>query len=720
MQTIRRLGGFLGLLALAGTATASVNVDSAANYGGSWTHGSNGGGGFGAWSIATNPGTGWAGCGIWDSADASLNLGVSFGFAAKGEGSWIAMDRAFSQAMAAGDTFKLDLGMNEDSGAGGNKGFVLRTSDNREVVAVNQAGSEVITVNGVAALTNYGVGTMVWTFTQVSPTQVAVFATGRGGSETFSATVATNASSFLANIRFYASAITNDEAAERRPVYFDNLRLSQGASDTNLFRYSVAGGRAVITGVLASAAGDIIVPATLGGYAVGAVERSAFQGLVHISSVSFAGGAGVTNIGPMAFQGCVGLTTATLPGGATSLPAGLFQGCVSLETVVLPEGVTNIGAAAFADCRRLAGLTLPSGLTSLGESAFLNCRRLASLHLPAGITSIPGQLCYECRNLSSAGIPSGVTNIGPAAFYNCTGLTSPELPSGVAAIGKDAFKGCAGLAAVDLNGALASVGDEAFFGCESLARVCFRDEVDALGDGVFGACGALAGVYFAGAAPSLGADAGTDLFAGSEGVAVYHHPETAGWPAVPGLWAGRPTALWGAAQDQAIDFPAIGDQVATSTVELAATASSGLAVSFAVGSGPAAISGGTLLSFTGTGVVSIVASQGGDAHWNPAPDVTNWFAVAGGGAALAAVDLSEWGEASGGGDGFRVVVATDPADAEVEIAVEGASVFDAEAQGALFEALAEGTDYEVSGKTVTILPGGTNAWRWYRIRAGRR
>nr|MBP7830253.1 hypothetical protein [Kiritimatiellia bacterium] len=78
---------------------------------------------------------------------------------------------------------------------------------------------------------------------------------------------------------------------------------------------------------------------------------------------------------------------------------------------------------------------------------------------------------------------------------------------------------------------------------------------------------------------------------------------------------------------QAITFPAIGDKIATNTVGLAATASSGLGVSFAVGSGPASIAGGTNLTFTGSGAVSIVASQAGNAHWNPAPNVTNTLNV---------------------------------------------------------------------------------------------
>ena len=80
--------------------------------------------------------------------------------------------------------------------------------------------------------------------------------------------------------------------------------------------------------------------------------------------------------------------------------------------------------------------------------------------------------------------------------------------------------------------------------------------------------------------------------------------------------------------DQTIDFPAIGGQFTTNQVGLAATASSGLSVSFAVGSGPGTIDGtGTNLTFTGAGTVSIVASQAGDGTWNPAPSVTNTFDV---------------------------------------------------------------------------------------------
>lgn len=80
--------------------------------------------------------------------------------------------------------------------------------------------------------------------------------------------------------------------------------------------------------------------------------------------------------------------------------------------------------------------------------------------------------------------------------------------------------------------------------------------------------------------------------------------------------------------DQYIAFAAIPDQVTTSVYHLAASASSGLDVTFGVAAGPGVIADGTNLTFTTDGVVSVVASQGGDTNYNAAPNVTNTFSVA--------------------------------------------------------------------------------------------
>ena len=120
-------------------------------------------------------------------------------------------------------------------------------------------------------------------------------------------------------------------------------------------------------------------------------------------------------------------------------------------------------------------------------------------------------------------------------------------------------------------------------------------------------------------------------------------------------------------QDQTITFPAIGAQVTTSTVTLAATASSGLAVSFAVGSGPATISGGTTLTFTGAGTVSIVASQAGNGSWNPALNVTNSFSVTKAAAGVALNNLLQTYD----GTARTVTATTMPAGLTVSLTYNG-------------------------------------------------
>ena len=121
--------------------------------------------------------------------------------------------------------------------------------------------------------------------------------------------------------------------------------------------------------------------------------------------------------------------------------------------------------------------------------------------------------------------------------------------------------------------------------------------------------------------------------------------------------------------DQTISFPSIPGQFATNRVVLSATASSGLPVSFAVGSGPATLADGTNLTFTGAGAVSIVASQAGDADWSAAPEVTNTFDVA---KAVAQVFLSDLAQTYDGT--ARIATATTmPAGLTVAITYDGSA-----------------------------------------------
>lgn len=117
---------------------------------------------------------------------------------------------------------------------------------------------------------------------------------------------------------------------------------------------------------------------------------------------------------------------------------------------------------------------------------------------------------------------------------------------------------------------------------------------------------------------------------------------------------------------QTIDFPMILHQLASATVELKATASSGLPVEFAVDSGPGQLDG-NLLSFTGAGLVTIKAMQPGDNNWLPAEPVGQTIKVM---LDQATVTLSNLEQVYDGSP--RVAgVTTDPAGLAVEVTYDG-------------------------------------------------
>ncbi|MCW0219581.1 MAG: MBG domain-containing protein, partial [Prosthecobacter sp.] len=120
---------------------------------------------------------------------------------------------------------------------------------------------------------------------------------------------------------------------------------------------------------------------------------------------------------------------------------------------------------------------------------------------------------------------------------------------------------------------------------------------------------------------------------------------------------------------QAITFPAIGSQVATSTVPLSANGgASGNPVTFAVSQGPGSISDG-VLSFTGAGNVGVVASQAGNSNYNAAPNLERFVTVT---KASAVVNLSALSQTYDGTP--RVAgVSTTPANLAVDLLYAGSA-----------------------------------------------
>jgi hypothetical protein len=148
---------------------------------------------------------------------------------------------------------------------------------------------------------------------------------------------------------------------------------------------------------------------------------------------------------------------------------------------------------------------------------------------------------------------------------------------------------------------------------------------------------------------------------------------------------------------QSIDFPAIGDNVTTDAVGLAATASSGLEVAFAVADGPASISGGTNLTFTGAGTVHIIASQAGDTSWLPAPDVTNTFSVSKAAATVALTNLVHTYD----GTAKSATAATDPEGLPVVLTYNGSAIAPTNAGSYTVAGMIDDVMYQ--GETVSTL-----------------
>ncbi len=83
-----------------------------------------------------------------------------------------------------------------------------------------------------------------------------------------------------------------------------------------------------------------------------------------------------------------------------------------------------------------------------------------------------------------------------------------------------------------------SIGSMAFYYCTS-SRITIPSSVTNIGNYAFIGCTRLTGIYFLGDAPRVG----SNVFLNDNSAIVYHLSGATGWPTVPGVWAGRPTAL---------------------------------------------------------------------------------------------------------------------------------------------------------------------------------
>jgi len=294
-------------------------------------------------------------------------------------------------------------------------------------------------------------------------------------------------------------------------------------------------------------AGELTVPAALGGYPVTSIGDAAFMDCGRLTHVVIPRGvasigkdaflrcgrltgvsipASVTSIGENAFLDCTNLTDVTILKGVRSVGKGAFQNCTSLTNLIIPASVTFIGDGAFQGCRGLAGVAIPSSVKTIGDNAFAGSglahitihkdvsmgsgvfagSGLASVAISEGVTSIGNNMFTGCRGLTAVAIPSSVTSVGNGAFAE-SGLTSVAFPPNTTSIGDWAFHKCNDLTSVTLPPRLSSIGDGLFSACRSLTSVTIPEGVTSIGVHAFWGCSSLTNVTIAPTITSIGRSA---------------------------------------------------------------------------------------------------------------------------------------------------------------------------------------------------------------------
>lgn len=221
------------------------------------------------------------------------------------------------------------------------------------------------------------------------------------------------------------------------------------------FNYIVTvDGKASFCGFGSSIAGEVTVPAEVGGYPVTDIGGQALYGCIGMTRVSIP--TSITSIGTGAFFGCTGLTGITIPDSVTNIASYAFADCVGLRSVEIGNSVISIGAGAFSGCSGLTGLTIPASVESIGDQAFDSCSGAGAIAGLGGVTTIGSGAFSGCGGLTGIAIPDSVTNIGWWAFSDCAGLAEVSIPASVAVVGDYAFSGCASLTGINVNEANAN------------------------------------------------------------------------------------------------------------------------------------------------------------------------------------------------------------------------------------------------------------------------
>lgn len=220
----------------------------------------------------------------------------------------------------------------------------------------------------------------------------------------------------------------------------------------------LADGTVTITGYTGQG-GLVVVPATLGGRTVSAIEANAFANNMSLTGITLPDT--VQSIGFCAFDGCMVLEEVGLPKGLTAIDSYAFSGCSELRSVRLPAGLSDLGEGVFGYCSGLEEIAVEPGCVAFAvmDGALIRTADMALVCYPAG---------RAAREFTT---PQGVKSIATQAFLGADRLERITIGEGVEAIDTFAFAALFALRSVSLPASLTDVGSDNFSGCPMLEEI---------------------------------------------------------------------------------------------------------------------------------------------------------------------------------------------------------------------------------------------------------
>lgn len=161
------------------------------------------------------------------------------------------------------------------------------------------------------------------------------------------------------------------------------------------------------------------------------IENSAFAGTYSLASISFAADSKLEWLGGMKTFENAAITSLQLPANAKIIDGKLdmtFQGCTNLTAFTIPSNVTEIGNSAFAGTK-LTHVELPNSVTSIGMTAFRNAP-LTSMKLSENLIKLEGRASWEegalsgLSQLETLQLPASLKDVGSIGSYAFSGMTS--------------------------------------------------------------------------------------------------------------------------------------------------------------------------------------------------------------------------------------------------------------------------------------------------------